>query len=149
MRRIICIGNRYVFRDAAGCAVYDRIREWQPVLPDDIDVVDGGVAGLNLLSLVEETECVVFVDSIMGATGAGGLVTMTGAEVAALADETYSHAAGLPYLLRVLPGVIAGRMPHIVVIGIEGKDVQDVGLVDQAARLAWSLVNLCPEMTRR
>ena len=64
MKRIICIGNCYTPDDAAGPKVYDRLL--QCALPNDIEVIDGGLAGLNLLRFIDNAERVVFVDNVSG-----------------------------------------------------------------------------------
>jgi len=131
MKRIICIGNRYVPEDAAGSQVYERLL--QDALPSDVQVIDGGLAGLNLLPFIEGAERVVFVDSVSG-FGENGIVVLKAADVAAAAESGYGHAAGLAYLLRVLPDVCDGTVPHILLVGIEGQPNKNT--IAQAAVLA-------------
>src|SRR5512136_192553 len=124
MRRIICIGNRYVAEDAAGPAVYDYLRRLQ--LPAGLELIDGGLAGLDLLRYLEGAEMVVFVDSVSGAQR-GDLNTaliLAEEEVAALASSRYDHSAGLAYLLRILPQVCEGALPQVRLVGIEGHPDQ-------------------------
>lgn len=135
MKRIICIGNRYVNGDAGGSAVHDLLIEG--TLPDDVEVVDGGVAGLNLLSFVEGAERVVFVDSVSGFAEEDSVVVLKTDEVAETAVSGYSHSAGLPYLLRILPEVCAGAFPQIHIVGIEG--VPGRNTVARAAETALDL----------
>jgi Ni,Fe-hydrogenase maturation factor len=49
MNRIVCIGNRYVHGDDLGPRVYDQLTA--RALLNDVQVIDGGVAGLNLLRI--------------------------------------------------------------------------------------------------
>lgn len=132
--RIICIGNRYVDGDAAGYRVFDRLRGR---CPPDVDLVDGGIQGLNLLRLFEGTGRVVIVDSIDVDLAAGrDVVVLDGARVAALADdEGYGHAAGVPFLLRVLPAA-CDPVPTVILVGI--GDNNEAAL-DRAASLALTL----------
>jgi hydrogenase maturation protease len=134
---IICIGNRFVPADAAGTAVYDRLRELSPPT-GDIDLVDGGLQGLNLLPLLERGGRVVFVDAVSGfaESGADRLVLLDGAEISVSPDhQQFDHGAGIGYLLAVLPLVCDGEMPReIAVVGIEGT--YDAQLIDRAARLS-------------
>lgn len=128
MKRIICIGNRYLAADAAGPRVYDHLAG--QTLPGDVELIDGGIAGLNLLGLVEGAERVVFVDAVSGYTGQNRLVVLTPDQVPPSA-VVYDHAAGLPYLFSVLPHV-CDRMPEIYLVGIEGTPDNDM-IADAAA----------------
>ena len=117
MRRIICIGNKFVSEDAAGPKVYEHLMQTE--IPSGIEVIDGGLAGLNLLSLVEGMECVVFVDSVSGFGNPGEVLVLDIQDVVATLGGAYDHAAGLPYLLGVLPHVCEGAIPNIFIVGIE------------------------------
>ena len=135
MKRIICIGNRYLPEDAAGFAVLGSLLKMK--LPDDIEVIDGGLAGLDLLRFIEGAERVVFVDSVSGFDTDGSVVHLDAAEVADLANQRFDHSSGLPYLLRVLPDACQGSIPQIVVLGIEG--VPDEQTVKKASTLALKI----------
>lgn len=136
MRRIICIGNRYVPEDAAGSRVYERLR--RSPLPDDVELIDGGLAGLGLLRLLEGVERVIFVDRTIG-LGDDGVVVLDAAQVAALAEGPFEHSAGLPYLLRVLPAVCEGPLPQIWLVGVESDKPEEERTIDEAASLALKL----------
>ena len=123
MKRIICVGNRYAPSDAAGPRVYDRLAVM--ALPCDVEVVDGGVAGLNLLHLAEGVERVVFVDAVEGFGRPGEVVVVSATDAAAGSGARYDHSAGLGYLLRVLPAVCDGPPPDVLLVGIEGPAGDD------------------------
>lgn len=132
MRRIICVGNRLRADDSAGPAVHDRLQRRS--LPADVEVVDGGLAGLDLLRWVEGCDGVVFVDAVSGFLPDPGAGEVDPVAVAAAAEPCFDHAAGLPYLLRMLPRVLDGSVPQVRVVGIEGD--ADDAVVDRAADLA-------------
>ena len=136
MRRIICIGNRHVPEDSAGFKVFSRLSKM--TLDGDIEIVDGGLGGLDLIRFVEGAKSVVFVDSIAG-FGKGTMV-LSSDQVAALADAEFSHRAGLPYLLRVLPAVCDGPLPEIKIVGIDNKETS-AAIVKQAAALALTSIH--------
>lgn len=130
MRRIICIGNRHHPEDAAGPRVYDLLR--RRGLPDGIELIDGGLAGLNLLRYLERAERVVFVDRVSGFGRPGEVLSLDLEEATAAAMRRYDHTGGLAYLLRVLPAVCEGPTPGIRIVGIEGK-ADDAAIADAAA----------------
>ncbi len=135
MKRIICIGNCYTPEDAAGPKVYDRLL--QHTLPHDIEVIDGGLAGLNLLRFMDGAERVVFVDNVSGFGQPNEIIVLEAEDVATLAGNEYDHSSGLTYLFRVLPEVCDGAVPQILLVGIELGT--DDGTIDKAASLALKI----------
>ncbi len=133
-RCIICIGNRFVEEDAVGPAVYDLLQQMQP-LPEDIEIIDGGLMGLNLLPLLERGGRVVFVDAVSGYGRPGEIILLDHRQILEAQSTTrFDHNAGLGYLLAVLPQVYDGEMPEeILLVGIEGTSPR---LVEQAAALS-------------
>lgn len=136
--RIICIGNRYVAEDAAGLQVFDTLQAMQP-LPAGIDLVEGGLAGLNLLPFLEQGGRVVFVDAVKGFAGTGEIVLLNLQQILQTPGQLrFDHSAGLPYLLAVLPKVCDGELPEeIILVGIEGKCVGET--VEKAAKMSLAI----------
>ena len=118
MIRVICIGNRLEPRDAAGPALHDLLRERQ--LPPGVELVDGGLGGLDLLPLVEGAERVIFVDAVDAPGQDPGVARLDAQEVASQATGGYGHQAGLPFLLRALPLACDAAPPPVEVVGIVG-----------------------------
>lgn len=114
---IICLGNRYLAFDAVGPRVFDYLAGVQ--VPAQVDLIDGGLCGLDLLRSVEGRRRVVFADTVEGLGPANEITQLAGAQVAAYGGA-YGHAAGLPYLLRMLPQVSASAPPEIVLLGSTG-----------------------------
>ena len=135
--RIICIGNRLLGQDAAALGVHDYLAARQ--LPPGIDLIEGGLAGLNLLPFLEEGGRVVFVDAVCGFAKAGSIVILKQPQIVeSLTEEYYSHTAGLPYLLSVLPRVCEGEMPNeTILVGLEGECNDE--LTAKAATLSLKL----------
>lgn len=136
--RIICIGNRYVQEDAAGLAVFAELEQMQP-LPPPIELIEGGLAGLNLLPLLEQGGRVVFVDSVKGFTQSGEIILLDCRDGLPTDDaDHFDHGAGLAYLLAVLPRVCDGELPReIVLVGLEGQCSGKT--IERAARLTLDI----------
>ena len=114
---VICLGNRYIPGDDLGCRVFDYLAGIST--PPDIEVIDGGLCGLDLLRLVEGKTRVVFADAVVGIAEAGTIVVLNREEVADYAG-CYGHSAGLPYLLRLLPQLCPPPLPEITLVGAQG-----------------------------
>lgn len=137
-RCIICIGNRFIADDSVGLAVYDRLKAMQP-FDTEIDLVEGGMGGLNLLSFLEQGGRVVFVDAVQDIAAPGDVVILSAQDIiATLSQKHFGHEAGLPYLLSVLPNVCEGELPEeILLVGVEGEYTSDT--IETAADLCLSL----------
>lgn len=135
-RRIICVGNRFAGADAAGPLTHDFLLE--NGFPDGVEVVDGGLAGLDLLAFVDGAERVVFVDAVDGFADDEKVFAVSPGAAAALAPSSFDHAGGLPYLLRALPAVCEAAPPRITIVGIQGPPAPSD--IARAAALAVRLV---------
>ncbi|HVP10280.1 MAG TPA: hydrogenase maturation protease [Phycisphaerae bacterium] len=135
MKRIICIGNRFEPQDSAGSLVYDRLME--TLLPPDVEVIDGGLAGLDLLHFLEGAQRVVFVDAVSGFDTPGGIAVLTAEQAARSVGATFDHSAGLAYLLGSLNGALDGPVPEVFVVGIAG--IPDHDTIMTAVDLALSI----------
>ena len=108
--------------DAVGLNVLAILQEMQPISAE-IEIIEGGLAGLNLLPLLEQGGRVVFVDAVCGFTEPGHIVLLDNNEILNAFDQYhFDHEAGLAYLLAVLPKVCDGELPEeIVLVGLEGE----------------------------
>lgn len=140
MRRIICIGSRLLERDSAGPRVHAALQRL--LGPQEshtpLELIDGGLAGLDLLSLVESSERVIFVDGTRGLTEPGRVAVYTAREIAEIASPHYDHAAGLPFLL--LCSVTLTSPPEIHVVGLEEPSNDEA--ITEAADLSLRLAML-------
>lgn len=119
MNRIICIGKHSEENDSAGPRVFDQLAERE--LPDGVEVVDGSLSGLNLLGLVEESERVIFVDTVTGFGKPGEVLLID--DVSLLLDRPNrldpDAGLGLGNLLTMIDQVVGGPVPEIMVVGLE------------------------------
>lgn len=135
MRRIVCVGNALCDGDRAGPAAYERLR--RSPLPRGVEVLDGGLAGLELLGAFEGAERVVFIDSVRGFGAPGEVVVLAPGEAAA---GGFDHAGGLAYVLGVYRAVLPAPHPEVSLVGVE--EPMGPASADEAARRA---VALCTE----
>ena len=140
-KRIICVGNRYQPVDSAGPLVYEQLMN--KGLTRDIELIDGGLLGLNLLRFMHGADRVVFIDAVNGFKPFGGVIVLDAENASRHADTVFGHSAGLSYLLRVLPEVHDGKLPEIFVVGIEGAPSSDKIL--KAAEVSLKIATLGEE----
>lgn len=135
MNRVVCIGNRFVDGDDAGCRVFDHLAAQRLA---DVELIDGGIAGLGLLRAFEGAERVAVVDQAKGFAEPGQVVALPAAELSDLAQGPWDHAAGLPHLLRAVSLVCDGPPPQILVVGLHAPCTDEA--VERAAALALQWV---------
>lgn len=137
MNTILCTGNRYCVEDSFGPLVYDYLST-KPC-QSSINIVDGGLAGLDLLRYFETSDRVVLVDSVSGFGSTGKLLLIGYDELSSTETIEYGHSGGLHYLLMCLPAL--GLIPKVEVslIGLNG--VADSVTIAAAASLALETVN--------
>ncbi len=123
MKRIIGIGNRLVSDDAVGPRVLDALARRD--LPSGVDLVEGGLAGLDLLERFRGCERVVLVDAVSGFARPGETVALTAAGAARTSDGRYDHAAGLGYLLGAWTRIAPAGGPEVRVLGVEMPATDD------------------------
>ncbi|NUM34485.1 MAG: hydrogenase maturation protease [Candidatus Brocadiae bacterium] len=136
MKRIICIGNPYIIQDSGGSKVYERLK--QNILPDGIELIHGGLAGLGLLKFIEDADRVIFIDQVCGFSDAKEVILINASEIASMSEDRYGHSSGLPYLLKTLPYICEGKIPDIFVVGIQ--NALSVQAIDEAAFLALKIL---------
>ena len=135
MRRIICIGHPFAESDSAGARVFARLAAVE--LPPDVEVVDGGLRGIDLLPLVESSERVVFVDTISGFAAPSEVVALEADALDEVDSHRCDHAGGFSYLLRALPHMVRPPVP-VSLVGLEGPAGEEA--CDEALRLALALI---------
>ncbi len=135
MVRIICVGNSFFAPDAIGPAVYAELAK-RP-LPDGVELLLGGLGGLDLLRWFEDCRRVILVDRIAGFGDPGSVLVLREDRFTDICAGSYGHSGGLAYLLGVLPHLKLDICPEVILVGHEGDPV-DHG-IRQAAKMALQL----------
>jgi hydrogenase maturation protease len=115
---ILGVGNLLMSDDGVGVRVIERM-EATCTLPADIQTVDGGTCGLDLLHFLEGVELLVVVDAANFGQAPGTIQRLEGDAVPAfLAQKISPHEINLPELLfsAKLTGIYPNR---VVVLGIQ------------------------------
>ena len=112
--------------DGVGVRIVETLKERYRFEPQ-VDLLDGGTAGLDLLSVIEGYESVLFVDAVDAGKPPGSIVIIEGDAIPSfLSAQGSVHHVGLADLL------FAARMtgflpPEICLVGIQPESV-DIGL---------------------
>jgi hydrogenase maturation protease len=91
-------------------------------LPEDVEVLDGGIKGLDLLYFIEGREKVIVVDAVKAGAPPGTLFRFTDKDLAAKKGVLRS-AHGIDFSDVVSIAGFLGNKPEIIFLGIEPADL--------------------------
>jgi len=140
---ILGVGNYLLSDDGLSVHVLERLQE-NYQLPYNVQVIDGGTCGLDLLQYLEGVENLVIIDAINRAnTPPGTIIRLAGEQVPSYLDLKISpHDIGLPDLLATAKlrdlyptnVLVLGVQPNSLELGIElSEEVSEK--VDQLIQL--------------
>ncbi len=131
---VLGLGNTLLGDEGVGVHAVKALVD-RHTLPDDVEVVDGGTSGMELLDIVAGRETLIVCDAVHSDRPPGTVIRLTDDEVPAFFRARVSpHQLGLAELLATL-ALVDQRPAHITVIGIVPRDI-DLGtdLSDDALR---------------
>jgi hydrogenase maturation protease len=144
---VLGLGNPLMGDDGVGLAALERLREgWD--LPPDIELVDGGTWGMNLLPIIEDAGRVLLMDAIDVGAAPGTPITIERARLPRyLATKISPHQVDLRDVLALaelrgtLPAdtVAIGLQPAVVELSNGLSDVLRVRLDDMVERAVGQL----------
>lgn len=124
---VLGVGNLLLRDDGIGIHAVRRLLETQ-ALGDDVEVVDGGTAGLNLLSYLEGVDRLVIIDAVQTGGPPGSIKRIAGDGVPAyLALKVSPHEITLPDFLAAAKlrdlypqeVIVWGMQPGSLDVGVE------------------------------
>lgn len=128
---VLGIGNILQGDDGLGVHIVNRIEESGVSLPRDVEIIDGGTAGFDLLPLMEGRERIIVVDAVRG-DGTPGSIYRFRPENAVETRSAFSlHEVGLTEVIRTLR--LLGSNPDIEIIGIIPEDIEVTDIKISAA----------------
>ena len=136
---ILGVGNLLMSDDGVGVHVIQRLTA-SHVLPDEVQAVDGGTCGLDLLQYFDGVQHLIVVDAANLSQPPGSIQRMVGEQVPAfLAQKISPHEINLPELL--FSAKLTGLYPkRVVVLGVQPQTI-DTG-VDLSPAVAGQMDEL-------
>jgi len=125
---VVGLGNPLLGDEGVGVRVVEELKELQ--LPDGVEAVEGGTAGLGLLSLMEGYQRVIIVDAADMGHPPGRVIRFTPSEVRFKTTEAplSLHQIGLGEVLALAEALDAAPA-EVVIIGVQpGRIEGGVGL---------------------
>jgi hydrogenase maturation protease len=142
---VLGLGNPLMGDDGVGVAVLERLREeWD--LPEDVELIDGGTWGMNLLPMVETAEHLILIDAIKSGTKPGTLTVLERSELPRYFSLKLSpHQIDLREVLALAD--LRGLLPErLVAVGIEPERVDmEIGLSHRVSAGMAKMIDLVVE----
>ncbi|MDX1593912.1 MAG: HyaD/HybD family hydrogenase maturation endopeptidase [Gammaproteobacteria bacterium] len=116
MKRILVLGVGNVLLTDEGIGVHAlELLQQHYRLPEEVEVIDGGTSGMDLLDQLAGRECVVLVDAVKTGDAPGTVVRLAGDALPAFFRSKISpHQLGLSDLLAILE--LRGEAPAELVL---------------------------------
>jgi hydrogenase maturation protease len=114
---VLGLGNVLHADDGAGAQVIKRLLEDARV-PADVELVEGGTLGLELLPYVWDCSRLIVIDAVDVGEAPGTIVRMNAEELNSLPGSSSVHQLGVSDLLVALR-VLAQREPSVVLLGVQ------------------------------
>jgi hydrogenase maturation protease len=120
---VLGLGNMLMADDGVGLAALARLEEeW--FIPRDVELVDGGTWGMNLLPVIERADRVVILDAIDLGDPPGTLIRLEGDEIPRFLGVKLSpHQIDLREVLAL--AALRGTLPgEVIALGIQPARVE-------------------------
>jgi hydrogenase maturation protease len=118
---VLGIGNILLRDEGVGVRVAEKMKEM--TLPPEVEVIDGGTGGLDMLYHIEGRKKVIVVDAVKAGAPPGTLFRFTDKDLAAK-KGTLRSAHGIDFSDVIAAARFLGtKPPAIVFIGIEPQEL--------------------------
>lgn len=123
---VLGVGNTLLSDEGVGIHVVERLVKSYNI-PEEVQVLDGGTLGMDLLYYLEGVENLLLIDAVEAHREPGALIRLSGDEVPAfLSIKISPHQLGVPDMLAAAK--LKGSFPkNIVLWGIQPASLE-IGL---------------------
>ena len=147
---VLGLGNILLSDEGVGVRIVEAL-DAAHELPAEVEVLDGGTSGMDLLDMVAERDCLIVADAVNADAPAGRVIRLENDDIRMLFETRFSpHQLGLSDLLAALRLVgkaprrviVVGVVPENLALGLElsppvaaGRDAALGMIVDELRRL--------------
>lgn len=148
MIRILGCGNPLIGDDGIGVHIANKLMEMRSELPDNVEVIDAGVCGLELLNFMENVEQIIIVDAVKGAGDIGSIHRFEIEDIknAISGDVLSVHDTSIADVLCI--GQHVQEMPKsvkIFAVEVEETDKISIGLSNKVQASVDEVINMILE----
>lgn len=124
--RIMVMGVGNILLSDEGLGVH-FLKELNNSIPDNVELLEGGTAGLELVHLIQEVDFLIIVDAINAKSEAGAVFRFQPEDIKVFPEryEVSFHQVGIMEVLAMAE--ILGNAPQTLIYGVQPKSL-DWGL---------------------
>lgn len=125
---IMGVGNILQFDDGIGVHIVNHMLDTGITVPDDVELLDGGTAGYDLIPYMTGKRKIIIVDALKADDVPGSIYRFTPDHLVG-EERTFSlHDMGMRTILKTLE--LLGERPQVEIIGIVPEDIAtfDIGM---------------------
>ncbi|MGP0061513.1 MAG: HyaD/HybD family hydrogenase maturation endopeptidase [Beijerinckiaceae bacterium] len=150
---VLGLGNILLSDEGVGVRIVEAL-DASHELPDEVELLDGGTSGMELLDMVAERDCLIVADAVNSDGPAGRLIRLENENIRMLFETRFSpHQLGLSDLLAALRlmdkaprrVIVIGVVPQKLSLGLDlspaaasGRDAAVTMIVDELTRLGMA-----------
>ena len=150
---VLGLGNILLSDEGVGVRIVEAL-DASHELPDDVEALDGGTSGMELLDMVAGRDCLIVADAVNADGPPGRVVRLENDDIRALFETRFSpHQLGLSDMLAALRLIdkaprrvlVIGVVPENLKTGLDlspaaaiGRDAAVAMIVDELARLGMA-----------
>ena len=141
---VLGVGNSLQIDDGVGVHAVAELMKMQ--WPEEVEIVDGGVAGLDLIAIVDKREYVIVLDAVDAGHEAGTIFKFTPEDVE---NQTlhYDSLHQIGLLETIQMAKLTGSAPkHTIILGVQPEKVDwGMELTDTIRECLPRLIELTKE----
>ena len=138
---VVGIGNILLSDDGVGVLVLNELKSRYEKLPGNVELIDGGTMGLDLLPFIEGKARVIFIDAVDFKAEPGTVGELNNSEIPHYFSSKLSvHQIALPDMIAA--GQLLGTIPEeMCLIGIQPETIETgYGLSPEIQRQVDTLI---------
>jgi hydrogenase maturation protease len=119
---VMGIGNVLLSDEGLGVRFLDELEKRQ--LPPNVELLEGGTAGLELVHLIQEVDFLIIIDAVNANAEPGALFRFQPGDIQVFPDkfEVSFHQVGIIEVLTMAN--ILGKAPETLIFGIQPKSLE-------------------------
>lgn len=154
---ILGVGNILLTDEGVGVHVINQLKE-EYDFPPEVQLLDGGTMGMEILSYMRHTEYLLLVDAVNGGEEPGTVYEFPHQQTEDyFTDHISVHEVGMQDILRIRAlqddplrdAVVIGVEPYSLAIGLEVSDIVQAKMEEIKTRIIGQLRRWQVEVKRR
>ena len=121
---ILGIGNILCGDDGIGSHIVNYLNESDLEIPSHVEIIDGGTAGFDLLSIMKGRNKIIIVDAVSVDDMPGSVYRFTPENIKTRERSISLHQLGISEVIRMLK--VMGETPEIEIIGIVPENLSEI-----------------------